>query len=67
MFKPTENQEKLADYLKDKDFEIDMKLGICLCCETDEQAKKMLEYCEKNPELEDYELLEKVVEISNEI
>ena len=27
MFTPTENQEKLADYLKQKDFEKEMKLG----------------------------------------
>ncbi len=65
MFTPTENQEKLADYLKQKDFEKEMKLGILLCCETDEQAKKMLEFCLANPELEDYEYLEKAVDISN--
>ena len=44
MFTPTENQEKLADYLKQKDFEKEMKLGILLCCETDEQAKKCLNF-----------------------
>lgn len=65
MFKPTEYQEKLADYLKDKDIESGMKISICLCCDTDEQAKKMLEYCQKNPHCEDYKLLEKAVEISD--
>lgn len=65
MYKLTKHQEKLADYLKEKDFEKDMKLGICLCCDTDEQAKEMLEYCQNNPESEDYELLQKAVEISN--
>ena len=32
MFTPTENQERLVKYLKGKDFETGMKLGICLCC-----------------------------------
>ena len=63
MFEPTENQEKLAEYLKEKEFEVGFKLGICLCCDTDEQAKEMLDYCQKHPNLEEYELLEKAVEI----
>lgn len=64
MFNPTDNQKKLANYLKEKDFEAGFKLSICLCCDTDEQAREMLEYCQNNPNLEDYELLQKVVEIS---
>ncbi len=67
MFRPTDNQEKLAEYLKEKDFETGFKLGICLCCKTDEKAKEMLKFCEDNPDLEDYELLQKAVEISNSI
>lgn len=65
MSKLTVNQIKLGNYLKDKDFQTGFKLGICLCCETDEQAKEMLEYCINNPNLEDYEYLQKAVEISN--
>lgn len=67
MFRPTENQEKLADYLKSKDFETGFKLGICLCCDTDEQAREMLAYCQENPDLEDYELLKKAVEINQKL
>ncbi len=67
MFTPTENQERLVKYLKGKDFETGMKLGICLCCDTDKQAKAMLEYCLSNPDAEDYELLQKAVDISNSI
>ncbi len=65
MFTPTENQEKLGNYLKDKDFETGMKVAICLCCKTDGQAKEMLEYCLNNPDSEDYELLQKAAEIHN--
>ncbi len=65
MFKPTDYQKKLGDYLKDKDFETGMKVAICLCCKTDEQAKEMLEYCLNNPDREDYELLRKAAEIHN--
>ncbi len=64
MSRLTVNQIKLGNYLKDKDFETGFKLGICLCCETDEQAREMLEFCQKNPNLEDYELLKKAVDIS---
>lgn len=42
-----------------------MKLGICLCCDTDDQAKEMLEFCLANQELEDYELLRKALEMSD--
>lgn len=64
MSKLTPNQIKLGNYLKDKNFETGFKLGICLCCETDEQAQEMLDFCIDNPNLEDYELLEKAVKIS---
>ena len=64
MSRLTVNQIKLGNYLKDKDFETGFKLGICLCCETDEQAREMIEFCQKNPNLEDYELLKKAVDIS---
>lgn len=70
MFVPTEHQEKLADYLKsrkEEDFDRDIKLGILLLCRTDGQAKEMLEFCEENPTLEDFELLEKAVEIHQKI
>lgn len=63
MSKLTVNQRKLGEYLKDKDFETGMKLGICLCCDTDLKALEMLDYCLKNPNLEDYELLQKATEI----
>ena len=65
MYKLTENQEKLAGYLKGKDFETGMKLAIGLCCDTDEQAKAMLEFCQENPEAPDYAILQKAVEISS--
>ena len=67
MFKPTKNQEKLGEYLKGKDFDRDIKLGICLCCDTDKQAEEILSYCEANPKLQDYEILQKALEISNKL
>lgn len=62
----TKNQLELGEYLKDKDFDIGMKLAICLCCRDDKQARKMLDYCLANPDLEDYKILEKAVEIYQE-
>ncbi len=61
----SKNLNDLADYLKDNRVESDMTVGICLLCKEDNKAKKLLEYCKSNPNLEDYEILQKAVEISD--
>lgn len=59
----TENHKKLTYYLKDIGVTEEEMLAICLLCRTDEQAKKMLEYCEVQEKFEFSNILEKAVEI----
>ena len=63
----TKYQIELCDFLKDLDFDKDIKLGICLCCDTDDRAREMLEYSRKQQKLDETDLLQKAVEISNNI